>query len=140
MLLLKVYFLLQCLFQLNNAFEAFAQADEGPYLGSFDTLIKDSYSAPLPGDLRATCRNANQVTSAAVKSITSSMTSSQLQTFCGYDTICTIPAGFTVVMNSNLNVAALVVKGSLTWTDVSQTTSNQWLCAGYIAVRNLIFL
>ena len=65
------------------------------------------------------------------------MSSSQLQAFCGNDSICTIPTGLNVVMNSNLNVAALVVKGTLTWNDVSQISSNQWLCAGYIAVRNL---
>ncbi|CAF5189536.1 unnamed protein product, partial [Rotaria sp. Silwood1] len=61
------------------------------------------------------------------------MLASDLQIFCGTETICTIPAGFTVTMNSNLNVAALVLSGSLVWNDLSQSSSDQWLCAGYIA-------
>ena len=134
-IILKLFFISPCLMQTNNVFEAFAQRDEASYLEAFSTLIKDSYSAPLPQALAATCKNENHVTVSTVKSITSSMLSSDLQTFCGTDTICTIPARFTVTMNSNLNVAALVVSGSLVWNDASQSASEQWLCAGYIAVR-----
>ena len=126
---------LQCFLQMN-AYEPFSQMDEGPYLQSFDTLVKDSYSAPLPNDLKSACKNKNLITGATIKTITSSMTATQLQTYCGLDSICTIPAGFTVTMNSNLNLAALVVKGTLLWTDVTQFSNDQWLCAGYIAVRN----
>lgn len=129
--LLKLILLLQC-FIKTNAFEAFAQADEGPYLGSFDTLIKDSYSAPLPNELKSTCKNKNLATTATVKTITSSMTATQLQIFCGTDTICTIPAGFTVAMNTNLNLAALVIKGNLIWTDATQFADEQWICAGML--------
>ena len=125
--------------QVNTNFEAFAQQDEAAYIGAFSTLIKDSFSAPLPRDLTAACKNQNQATVSAVKSITTSMLSSDLQAFCGAETICTIPAGLTVTMNSNLNVAALVVSGTLVWSDVSQTASDQWLCAGYIAVRDLLY-
>ncbi|CAF4949646.1 unnamed protein product, partial [Rotaria sp. Silwood1] len=120
--------------QTNNVFEAFSQQDEVAYIDAFSTLIKDSYSAPLPQDLARTCQNQNQATKATVKLITNSMLSSDLQIFCGTETICTIPAGFTVTMNSNLNVAALVLSGSLVWNDLSQSSSDQWLCAGYIAV------
>ena len=133
-ILLKVIFLLQFSLRKSIAFEAFAQADEGPYLGSFDTLIKDSYAFPLPNDLKATCKNGNQATGASIKTITTSMSSSQLQSFCGSDSICTVPAGLAVTMNSNLNVAALVIKGNLTWNENTQTESYQWLCAGYVAV------
>ena len=134
-IILKLFFITQCLMQTNNAYEAFAQQDEAEYIDAFSTLIKDSYSAPLPRDLAATCKNQNQATVDTVRSITTSMLSSDLQIFCGTDTICTIPAGFTVTMNSNLNVAALVLSGSLVWNDASQSSSDQWLCAGYIAVR-----
>jgi hypothetical protein len=130
-----LFLFLQFFLQLN-AYEPFSQIDEGPFLGSFDTLIKDSYSAPLPNDLKSACKNKNILTAATVKTVSSSMTATQLQAFCGLDTICTIPAGFTVTMNSNLNLAALVVKGTLIWTDVTQFSNDQWLCAGYIAVRN----
>ena len=137
-IILKLFFVSKCLIQTNNAYEAFSQQDEAGYLGAFDTLIKDSYSAPLPKDLVATCKNQNQATVSTVKSITTSMLSSDLQIFCGTDTICTIPSSLTVTMNSNLNVAALVVTGSLVWNDASQSSSDQWLCAGYIVVRYLL--
>ena len=133
-IILKLFFISQCLIQTNNISEAFSQQDETAYIDAFSTLIKDSFSAPLPQDLRGTCKNQNQATASTVKSITNSMSSSDLQTFCGTQTICTIPAGFTITMNSNLNVAALVVSGSLVWNDASQPSSDQWLCAGYIAV------
>ncbi|CAF0723862.1 unnamed protein product [Adineta steineri] len=132
--ILKAFFISQCSTQTHATYEAFGEQDETAYIDSFSTLIKDSYSAPLPQDLAATCKNQNQVTVTTTKSITSSMLSSELQIFCGTDTICIIPTGFTVTMNSNLNVAALVVSGSLIWNDASQSSNNQWLCAGYIAV------
>jgi hypothetical protein len=138
-IIFKLFFISQCLMQTKNVCEAFSQQDEAEYINTFSTLIKDSYSAPLPRDLAATCKNQNQVTVSAVKSITTSMSSSDLQLFCGTETICTIPAGFTVTMNSNLNVAALVVSGSLVWNDASQSSSDQWLCAGYIAVRYSLY-
>lgn len=134
-LILKLLLVSLYLIQINNAYEAFSQQDEAEYLGAFDTLIKDSYSAPLPVDLAAACKNKNQATVSTVKSITTSMLSSDLQIFCGTDTICTIPDGLTVTMNSNLNVAALVVNGSLVWNEASQSSTYQWLCAGYVAVR-----
>ncbi|CAF3389457.1 unnamed protein product [Rotaria socialis] len=124
--------------QTNNVCDAFSQQDESAYIDAFSTLIKDSYSAPLPRELTTTCKNQNKDSVSTVKSITTSMLSSDLQIFCGTETICTIPAGFTVTMNSNLNVAALVLSGSLVWNDVSQSSSDQWLCAGYIAARYLL--
>lgn len=134
LIILKFFLISQCFMQTDQMFEAFSQSDEAPYIAAFSTLIKDSYSAPLPQDLRATCKNQNQAELVTVKSITTSMLSSELQIFCGTETICSIPAGFTVTMNSNLNVAALVLNGSLVWNDASQSSSDQWLCAGYIAV------
>jgi hypothetical protein len=127
----KVYLLLQWLIHKHNAqYEAFGEADEPSYLQSFDTLIKDSYSSPLPNDLKAECKGMNQIVTSTVKYITASMTSSELQAFCGHNSICTIPAGYTVTMNSNLNLAALVVKGTLIWNDENQISNIQWLCAG----------
>lgn len=128
--LLKVYLVLQYSICINFAYEAFGEQDEASYLESFDTLIKDSYSAPLPNDLKAECKAANLATPVTIKTITSSMSSARFQEFCGYDSICTIPAGFTVTMSSNLNVAALIVKGNLVWNDENQFSNTQWLCAG----------
>ena len=92
---------------------------------------------PLPKAMSNECKNTHQVTDAKVISISSSMSSASLQNFCGYNSICTIPSGVTVEMNSNLNVAALIVKGKFIWNEVSQVSSKQWLCSGYIAVKKL---
>lgn len=132
---LKLFFVFECLVQTTNGYEAFSQEDEAAYLDAFSTLIKDSYSASLPQDLIAACKNQPRTTTTTIKSMTTSMLSSDLQLFCGSDSICTIPTGFTVTMNSNLNVAALILNGSLIWNDISQSSNDQWLCAGYIAVR-----
>lgn len=116
---------------IKGSYSAFSQSDEESYLEAFDTLIKDSYSVPLPSDLKAECTNQNHdYTTLTVKTITTSMSSSDLQIFCGYDSICTISSGLSVNMNSNLNVAALVVMGNLLWNEVTQPSNTQWLCAG----------
>lgn len=133
-IIFKLFFIFACLIQVNHGYEAFGQEDEVEYLNAFSTLIKDSYSAPLPQSLIATCKNQPQTRTTTIKSITESMLSSDLQAFCGTESICTVPSGLTVTMNSNLNVAALVLHGSLIWNDLSQTLTEQWLCAGYIAV------
>ncbi|CAF1388475.1 unnamed protein product [Adineta ricciae] len=130
----KIFLVIQCSIQRYHVADAFAQEDEADYINNFATLIKDSYSAPLPRDLKSTCKSQYQAGVSTVKSITNSMFSSDLQVFCGTDSICTIPTGFTVTMNSNLSLAALVIHGSLVWNDMSQSSSDQWLCAGYIAV------
>eukprot|EP00218_Dolichomastix_sp_CCMP3274_P010700 CAMPEP_0170150048 /NCGR_PEP_ID=MMETSP0033_2-20121228/45032_1 /TAXON_ID=195969 /ORGANISM="Dolichomastix tenuilepis, Strain CCMP3274" /LENGTH=66 /DNA_ID=CAMNT_0010387047 /DNA_START=49 /DNA_END=245 /DNA_ORIENTATION=- len=38
-------------------------------------------------------------------------------------------------MDSNLNVGAMVIRGSVIWDDTTQRENAQWLCAGYIAVE-----
>lgn len=139
-IILELFFISKCSMQTNGVFEAFAQQDETAYIDAFSTLIKDSYSVPLPQGLVTACKNQGHVPLTTVKSITNSMLSSELQMFCGTDTICTIPTGFTVTMDSNLNVAALVVSGSFIWNDVNQPLNEQWLCAGYIAVKYFCYI
>ncbi len=113
----------------------FNNQDEAAYINSFDNLIKDSYSQPLPSQMISECKNQpSPGINLPIKSISSSMSSSDLQNFCGSSSICTIPIGLTVTMTSNLNLAALVVNGVLNWTDTSQTSTHQWICAGYFVV------
>ena len=82
-------------------YDAFGEADEAAYLGAFDTLIKDSYSARIPQALISQCKNQTQAPSQlTLRSITSSMTSVELQAFCGTDSICHISGGLTVRINS----------------------------------------
>ena len=63
------------------------------------------------------------------------VSSAQVQRKCGYWSTCIISANSSVTISSNLNVFALVVRGNLVWTDKTQSNSNQWICAGYIAVE-----
>jgi hypothetical protein len=47
-----------------------------------------------------------------------------------------LPFAVTLVMDGSLNVGALVVRGSVLWTDATQPAAEQWLCAGYVAVED----
>lgn len=122
----------------SQTYEAFGEADEAQYLQAFDTLIKDSYSAPLPQEVTTRCKNRGTMPQdLPVMTISRSMSASELQSFCGEYSICVIANGFTVTMNANLNVAALVVRGTLSWTESTQSNNEQFLCAGFIAVNKL---
>jgi hypothetical protein len=120
---------------LGQSYAPFNQAHETSYLDVFDELIKDSYSAPLPQDLITACKNkGNAAPNLPIVYATRSMTSAELQTTCGQNSICVVPQGYTVTMNSNLNLAALMIDGRLSWTDSTQVNNDQWICAGYIGV------
>jgi len=115
---------------------SFGQADEAPYLSSFGTLIADSYSAPLPAAMTSgTCLSKTAVINTEI-TLTSSMPASQVQNFCGTDNICVVPTGVTITMDASLVVGALAIRGgSLVWSDSTQSSSDQWLCAGYVAAN-----
>ena len=128
----KLLILLFCLFSLSLQFDV---TEENEYLDSWSSLIKDSYSAYLPDALKNQCKSQPTLSqNLPIQSITNSITSEKVQQICGTNSICTIEKGVTVTMNSNLNVAALSVKGYLSWNDQTQRSDQQWLCAGYIAV------
>ena len=129
----NIILVLFCLLKISQA-QGFSQQDESRYLSVFNTLIKDSYSAPLTNGIKTNCKSQGQMTNTPVISVKSSMTSEELQAFCGISSICTILPGITVTMTSNLNVAALVVQGTIQWTESTQKENDQYLCAGYIAV------
>jgi len=59
--------------------------------------------------------------------------STEVQSLCGQSSICTIGPSVVFQMNDSINVAALVIQGSLQWTDVT-ATRDYHLCAGYIFV------
>lgn len=134
--LLKIIQLIQLLCLIGKSFQGFGNKDEAAYMSSFDTLIKDSYSDKLPADLINTCKNKPTIQSSLqIKTITTSpITSAKVQESCNTNTICVIETGVVVTMSSNLNLAALIIKGSLNWNDQTQVSNDQWLCAGYVAV------
>ena len=66
--------------------------------------------------------------------------SSTFQTACGLTNLCILSQGSTLIMNDNINVAAIKVLGSIYWNETTQTKPIQWLCAGYLVLeQNGIF-
>ena len=124
------------LIQKSHEQGGFAQEEESRFISNFQNLIKDSYTAPLPPKIASKCKNQLLASkNIQTLSIKSSMTSDALAAFCGTNVICVIPPGHTVKMTSSLNMGALVVHGTVEWTDETQLEEDQYICAGYIAVR-----
>ena len=82
--------------------------------------------------------NTREVTVAVTVSDGGSVVSaSSVQSQCGTDTICLIPAGVTVQMDSTVNIGALIIRGNLEWNTSTQGDSDQlFLCGGYVVVEN----
>jgi hypothetical protein len=121
---------------IGKSFQGFFDRNEQLYMESFETLIKDSYSENLPLDLINACKSKPVFQpSLQIKTITStSITSAKVQELCSTDSLCVIDTDVVVTMNSNLNLAALIIKGKFEWNDQTQSSNDQWLCAGYIGV------
>lgn len=127
--------LIICIFRLANA--GYWVADEADYISNFQNLIKDSYQNPRPEGLSSCVNQADIPNAPTSVSVTSStISSADLQALCGTDKICVIPEGSTLQMDGNLDVAALVIRGELFWHSTTQSSNDQWLCAGYIAVED----
>lgn len=131
-MMIKLILITFCLIETTFQFQI---GDEQEFMNLFPTLIKDSFSADLPQDLKRTCKDQSSLSNNLPnQQITSSTTSSEVNKICSTNSICTIETGVTVSMNSNLNVAGLIIKGNLVWNDQTQTSDEQWICAGYIGV------
>ncbi len=131
--IIQLNVLLLCL--VGKSFQGFGNKDEDLYMSSFNTLIKDSYSDKLPADLINTCKNKPTQSNLQIKNITTSpITSAKVQELCNTNTLCVIETSVVVTMSSNLNLAALIIKGTLNWNDQTQVSNDQWLCAGYIGM------
>ena len=116
-----------------------SQNDEAAYLATWSAMIKDSYTEPLPINFDATClATFNSYTSASTMqpiTLNGNFSVSTFQNSCGTSNLCILAAGSTLTMDGNLNVAALLIRGTLVWTDSTQTSPQQWLCAGYVVVE-----
>ena len=118
---------------------------ETAYLGTFDSLISDSYSeldtSPTALDECRTATlltNPDQLPELVVQSTSahsSFVSASSLSNQCGQHSVCVVPPNVTVLMDGNINVAAMIIRGKLLWTSRTQQTSEQHLCAGYVAVE-----
>ena len=61
--------------------------------------------------------------------------SSTVSAQCGDDSICLIPLGVYLQVDTSLNLGALIVKGTVEWNDDTQLNSSAFVCAGYIAIE-----
>lgn len=126
---------------------AFSQGDEHSYLANFDAINSASYSAvddptgEVPSNLIFQCKKEFVPLIAPTLQVFVQTTSdrnvigaSELQAQCGLDKICIIPAGVTLVMDDNLILGAMIVRGRVEWKDKS-SLQNSFLCAGYVAIE-----
>ena len=98
-------------------------------------MTKDSYSTPKPTALAAAC--ASQSTTAAAGTLPiktasadrgSSVSAVSLTAQCAGNVLCIVPVGITLRMDGNVNVAALIVRGSVDW-------SSSGLCCNNTALQ-----
>jgi len=107
--------------------------------GNFDAIQAASYAVAdrdLPPELNV-CKNnlsppTRQVT---VQASAGRISSSALSAQCGNDSICIVPIGTTLEVDTSLNLGALIVRGKVEWNDISQINPSAFLCAGYVAVE-----
>ena len=97
-------------------------SDEGKVPPSFISECKNSWNPPtrdvivLPGE-------------------NGYVNSSQISQQCGSSSVCIIPLGVTYQVDSSINLGALVVEGSVEWTDDTQVDMRAFLCTGYVSVE-----
>ena len=130
--------LLSTLAKTTNGGVGFGHSQQKEFLEAWPDVIKDSYDAPLPAGLKAACSNkglALATSDAKETAAGKTYTSSEIQALCGGGS-CVVSAGSTLNMDGNLNLASLVVKGTLLWSDKTQSDASQWLCAGYLTVED----
>ena len=113
---------------------------------NFDSIQAASYSviddpvANLPPDLLSVCKDKGINPPAREVVVQTNATnglinSSTVSTQCGGDSVCVIPFGTTLQVDADLSLAALIVKGVVEWTDVTQVNPSAFMCAGYIALE-----
>jgi len=127
---------------------ALSQDEEGAYLTNFNRIMEASYSqvddlssanTNQPSqELLNQCKNRGNSEPLREITVTGSgiVSASFVQSQCGTDSICILPNGLTLIMDGNLNVGALIVRGEFVWNTASQSSlSNQFLCGGYVVVE-----
>jgi hypothetical protein len=116
----------------------YAVGDWAAYAADFASLLAASYSQPLPSGM-ANCREqgaaAGNLPEIALPS-GRSIGAAEAAATCGSASRCVVPAGSTLLMDSSLNLAALLVHGAVVWTDATQASDEMWLCAGLIMVES----
>ena len=108
--------------------------------GNFDSIQAASY-AVADGDLPLeldVCKNNHSPPTRNVTvqaSSTGVVNSSSVSNQCGNDSVCIIPIGTTLEVDTGLNLGALIVRGTVEWNDGTQVQPSAFVCAGYVAVE-----
>jgi hypothetical protein len=98
-----------------------------------------SYETPLPATLAAACRAGPQAPAelTACPLPAGEVTAAEAQAACAAaDCVCVVPAGTTLLLDGNLDVPALVIRGQLLWEGGGTTAAPRWLCAGYVVAED----
>lgn len=110
---------------------------------NFDAINAASYTAiddpngRAPSNLLSKCKAAASHSTFHEVVVTPSpreIKANEVKVMCTETSICVIPEGTTIIMNDDLNVGAMIVRGALKWDDIT-STDGAFLCAGYIAVE-----
>lgn len=125
----------------NSYFAGFNQQDEYPYKQRWSEISKYSYEVPLPIQLSQSCKaNKTGITPAYANlkevELTGNFHAADFQSQCGNTNLCVLTQNSTLVIDANLNVAALAIRGTVYWNETTQSMPTQWICAGFIVVED----
>ncbi|NKI34183.1 hypothetical protein HFP89_03260 [Wenzhouxiangella sp. XN79A] len=138
--------ILLILFSAPSLVHAFQQGDSDLYVSQFQDLIANSYAAVddpalAPVGLLFSCQDTGYQNSTGTILVTEPtptvVSAAEVQQRCGETTDCVIGGNVTLNMDGALKVRSLVVRdgGTVEWSDLTQTASDAWLCAGYVVVE-----
>jgi len=120
------------IFNLISLVIGYLQNDEILYLNNWSNMTK--YSTTFNK-----CKTSNPTEASNMNQVIlpkGKLNAKFVQKLCNPRSLCIIPKNSIVSLNSNLNVGALVVKGKLIWSDLTQNKYKQYLCTGYILVQD----
>lgn len=144
MLQLKLKLQILLLLYFSTVSYCYQQESEQDFLSDFNDIVSQSYSVVndpnvAPSALITECKNSaptqeNLPYVNLVATFGNTLTSNDVASQCPVG-ICVLPASLSLIMDGSLSVDAIEIKGDLLWNDATQTSSHQWLCAGYVSVE-----
>jgi hypothetical protein len=129
MSLLQVVFVVVLLLLLSSS-DAYEWGEETEYVNDFASMEARAWDVPLPADLITNCKNRGLVSNENVVTLDSGRSYTASEVTCSSTDTCVVPDDTNIEVDADLNVGALVVKGSV------RIATSAWLCAGYISVED----